>query len=177
MREYLLERYYEQREVMFEYLGGKKCNLCGTEQGDFEFDHIDRNQKSFNVSALWGEEKFKEVLKELDKCQVLCSNCHIAKTAIELGGERGWTHGTTYGWMKKKCRCPECLLVMQLRNEKRRITEGARGPYKQRGIEAEHGTSTRYRYGCKCDVCKAAHTQRARDYKAKKLKKENPFCS
>lgn len=35
------------------------------------------------------------------------------------GIEKGWTHGTTYGWMKKKCKCLECVLAKTIWNEER----------------------------------------------------------
>lgn len=55
-----------------------------------------------------------------------------------LKGERGWTHGTIYGWMRKKCKCDVCLEAKRAwsneRNEKRRKpkSDGGRGPYKRR---------------------------------------------
>lgn len=59
------------------YLGGK-CNRCGSIDR-LQFDHTDSRLKSFgiteNLSRRWS------VLKpELDKCQLLCFPCHVAKT-------------------------------------------------------------------------------------------------
>ena len=33
----------------------------------------------------------------------------LGKPSPHKGKERGWQHGTMYGWMKKKCSCEVCL--------------------------------------------------------------------
>lgn len=59
-----------------EYLGGKceRCNLTGV-PAIFDFHHRNPKEKEFGWSSVrtsnW--ERFK---KELDKCMLLCSNCH-----------------------------------------------------------------------------------------------------
>lgn len=59
-----------------EYLGGR-CNKCGKDwhPAVFEFHHIDPKEKDLQPSQAlqmsW--ENFK---KELDKCILLCANCH-----------------------------------------------------------------------------------------------------
>jgi len=51
------------------------------------------------------------------------------------GQEKGWRHGTQYGFQKKKCKCEECLEARRkwydIRNAGRR-KESGRGPYKRR---------------------------------------------
>ena len=59
-----------------EYLGGK-CQLCGYDKciGALEFHHKDPTQKEFQLSKYLKNRN--EVLhKELDKCMLLCANCH-----------------------------------------------------------------------------------------------------
>jgi hypothetical protein len=45
------------------------------------------------------------------------------------GVERGFCHGTYYSWMKKKCRCDDCLKAQRhhydIKNEKRKKNIGA----------------------------------------------------
>lgn len=59
-----------------EYLGGK-CVICGYDKciGALEFHHKDPNEKDIDYikikSRAWGTLK-----TELDKCVLLCSNCH-----------------------------------------------------------------------------------------------------
>ena len=58
------------------YLGGK-CIKCGFDKHDaaLEFHHRDGSSKEFNLAPMlmcsW--EKIKA---ELDKCDLMCSNCH-----------------------------------------------------------------------------------------------------
>lgn len=51
--------------------------------------------------------------------------------------ELGWTHGTIYGWMKKRCACKICLAAHRAwhdaRNKtRRRVGSRSRGPYKRK---------------------------------------------
>jgi len=59
-----------------EYKGGK-CQLCGYKKcpAALEFHHIDPSKKDIRISAIGGR-KWSIVKKELDKCILLCSNCH-----------------------------------------------------------------------------------------------------
>jgi hypothetical protein len=113
---------------MIAYLGGR-CARCGTTE-NLHFDHVDPEQKSFEIKANMTLNNPK-VKAELDKCQLLCGPHHREKTALE---QSGWTHGTTYAWMKKGCRCEICEPIWRAwhdaRNEKRR--KGVRGPYRPR---------------------------------------------
>lgn len=80
MREYMLRRYHERRARAIQMLGGR-CSSC-QRTDDLQFDHIDFQKKSFNVSKLWSisEQRF---LDELKKCQLLCGDCHRTKTKGE----------------------------------------------------------------------------------------------
>ena len=64
---------------MIHYLGSK-CKRCdqhveNTHPNVFDFHHQDHNDKEFDLSKLryfgWGKIK-----KEIDKCILLCANCH-----------------------------------------------------------------------------------------------------
>jgi hypothetical protein len=62
---------------MIEYKGGC-CSKCGYDkyQGALEFHHLDPSEKDFNPSHL-KKYKFDEKIKnELDKCVLVCANCH-----------------------------------------------------------------------------------------------------
>lgn len=58
------------------------CKTCGSNE-DLQVDHINPNEKEFNVQYLWSRVK-KIRDKELLKCQVLCSKCHLVKTKKDL---------------------------------------------------------------------------------------------
>lgn len=55
------------------------CEICGR-QGPpyiFDFHHIDRSQKLFNVSSAGYHKSRTDLLEaEMDKCVVLCAICH-----------------------------------------------------------------------------------------------------
>jgi len=74
-------QYHRTRKIKaLEYLGDgcKMCNLKynGKNAAAFEFHHIDPNSKEFNIGNNLVNKAWNQILKELDKCDLLCSNCH-----------------------------------------------------------------------------------------------------
>jgi hypothetical protein len=66
-------------------LGGGKCNRCGW-SGDiaaYEFHHSDPSEKKFAIGSA-ANKSWSVIKKEVEKCELLCSNCH----RIEHSGER-----------------------------------------------------------------------------------------
>jgi hypothetical protein len=59
-----------------EYKGGS-CIKCGYNKNSsaLEFHHLDRNYKDFSISEL-RRKPFEDIKRELDKCILLCANCH-----------------------------------------------------------------------------------------------------
>ena len=61
---------------LIEYKGGK-CNECGYNKkipSCYDFHHKDPEQKDFGISGKsWSFERLK---REVDKCNLLCKNCH-----------------------------------------------------------------------------------------------------
>lgn len=59
------------------YKGGK-CERCGYNKyvGALEFHHINPSQKDFGFSSKGITLSWEKMKKELDKCMLLCSNCH-----------------------------------------------------------------------------------------------------
>jgi 5-methylcytosine-specific restriction endonuclease McrA len=65
------------------------CVMCGdTRLAVLEFHHLDRTHKRFNVSRGLSYGSIKSLSDEMNKCIVLCSNCHGIVTAIEDGTVR-----------------------------------------------------------------------------------------
>ena len=66
----------EFKETCIDYLGGE-CWSCKGEfpVSVFDFHHLDPAQKDVEVSKLTFK-PWDEVVAELDKCALLCSNCH-----------------------------------------------------------------------------------------------------
>jgi len=57
---------------------GAKCKICGYKRcfDAFDFHHVDESQKKFGISQDGLTRSWERVQKELDKCVLLCSNCH-----------------------------------------------------------------------------------------------------
>ena len=70
-----LQRKFKQECV--DYKGGKCCR-CGYKKclGALEFHHRDPSQKDFAVGSIKKETLTDKIKSELDKCDLLCSNCH-----------------------------------------------------------------------------------------------------
>jgi hypothetical protein len=98
-----LNHYYRKRQELIAMLGGK-CAKCGCTE-DLEFDHIDRDKKSFDIGANYSR-KIEDLLEELAKCQLLCADHHLEKTR-ELDGLK-MEHGKLSMYRHAKCRCDLC---------------------------------------------------------------------
>lgn len=70
------DRRFDRKIKCIEYMGGK-CKRCGYDKCKraLAFHHLDPKTKSFNISGCHTR-KWSEVQKELDKCIMLCHNCH-----------------------------------------------------------------------------------------------------
>lgn len=76
------------RVKFLDFMKGKCCAHCGEDDiVVLEFDHIDPSTKKNTVSNLLGQGSYtpwKTIKEEIDKCQILCANCHRRKTAKQL---------------------------------------------------------------------------------------------
>ena len=65
------------KKMAVEYKGGK-CEVCGYDKyiGALEFHHLDPNEKDFVISSSGHTRAFEKMKVELDKCIMLCANCH-----------------------------------------------------------------------------------------------------
>ena len=64
------------KEILVEYKGGK-CEICGYSKciDALEFHHLNPKEKRFGIGC--GDTKgIDELKKEVDKCILVCSNCH-----------------------------------------------------------------------------------------------------
>ncbi len=71
------ERRTELKNKAIKYKGCK-CAKCGyaTDTSALEFHHVDASSKEFSISKHALGKPWNEVKKELDKCILLCANCH-----------------------------------------------------------------------------------------------------
>lgn len=70
------KRRRELKQKMVNLKGGK-CQRCGYDKclQSLEFHHIDPTQKDLQISS-YGILEFSKLQRELDKCILVCSNCH-----------------------------------------------------------------------------------------------------
>lgn len=71
-----LIRYNSAKRKSIEYTGDK-CRDCGNIFPDYMYDfhHLDPTQKDFKIAGALTA-KWEKLQKELDKCVLLCPNCH-----------------------------------------------------------------------------------------------------
>jgi hypothetical protein len=72
---YMTRRHVELKKKCVEYLGGE-CSRCGYKEylSALVFHHRDPKIKKFRISS--GVKLWKNIKPELDKCELLCVNCH-----------------------------------------------------------------------------------------------------
>ncbi len=74
----------ENRERIIEYLLAHPCVDCGeTELILLQFDHL--GDKEYNVSEMITRYSWTAILKEIEKCEVVCAHDHIRRTAKRAG--------------------------------------------------------------------------------------------
>lgn len=72
------ERKAEIREWLVSYRKTLQCKICGEDDiACLDFHHTNPSVKDMSIGSVaangWGKER---ILKEIEKCDVLCSNCH-----------------------------------------------------------------------------------------------------
>jgi hypothetical protein len=75
---------------MLVYLQDKYCEECGFDDiRTLEFDHIDKNKKSFSIArGFTNGLAWEDLLLEIKKCRILCANCNKIRTAKQQGWYR-----------------------------------------------------------------------------------------
>jgi len=80
-REYLIrgvqKRRKRVREKAIDYKGGR-CQRCGYNRCSeaLEFHYLESTGKDFGISDRGYTRSWKKTAEELDKCILLCANCH-----------------------------------------------------------------------------------------------------
>lgn len=74
--EYVSARHNQLKKDCVEYCGGE-CLICGNKKIEqLCFHHLDPTQKEFAIGKITTHKKFENSKSELDKCALLCHNCH-----------------------------------------------------------------------------------------------------
>ena len=65
------------KELSIVYKGGK-CQVCGyfKYQGALDLHHLDPLTKEFGIGDKGYTRSWEKVKRELDKCVLVCANCH-----------------------------------------------------------------------------------------------------
>lgn len=65
------------RKMARDYKGGK-CMLCGYSkcQDALDFHHKDPSKKDFGLSVKGLTRSWDKIVSEIDKCVLVCANCH-----------------------------------------------------------------------------------------------------
>jgi hypothetical protein len=99
-RSYYKDKNRDLKEQAVELAGGC-CQKCGYDKylAGFDFHHIYRVEKSTNPAMILYSKGIEVAWKELDKCCLLCRNCHSGYEANEWRAKfvkrdgLGWTVG------------------------------------------------------------------------------------
>ncbi len=80
------KNYTELRRRKKEWLDAQKvaCKICGESRSAcLDFHHRDASKKDADVSVAIAHWSIKRLQKEIDKCDIICSNCHRVLHAEE----------------------------------------------------------------------------------------------
>ena len=136
-REYLIKAVQKRRkEVRRKALAYKdgRCRMCGYDRcmDALEFHHLDSSQKDFGISSRGYTRSWSKIREELDKCVLLCSNCHREVHAgLQLPQE---TVVVKSGEFREAC--PEPIAVRN-GNPERSLPKGLRVGRNVQRLEAE----------------------------------------
>jgi len=80
-RDYLIDAVAKRRKKIRDMAIGHKggrCMICGYDRclEALEFHHSDSSEKDFGISAKGYTRSWARVKEELEKCQLVCANCH-----------------------------------------------------------------------------------------------------
>jgi len=78
MKAAVTKRRKKLRSMAVEY-GGGKCQICGYKKSQraLSFHHKNPKEKSFGISVRGLTRSWDKIQKELDKCILICANCHM----------------------------------------------------------------------------------------------------
>jgi hypothetical protein len=68
---------YDDRMAMINHAKSSGCSVCGeTDIRCLDFHHKNPEEKKFSISggSVW--RKVECILEEIDKCSIICANCH-----------------------------------------------------------------------------------------------------
>jgi hypothetical protein len=77
----------ERTRYLLSFFEGHPCVDCGeSDPVVLEFDHL--SDKSFAIGTKLVQFAWQTILDEIEKCEVVCANCHRRRTARRRGAVR-----------------------------------------------------------------------------------------
>ncbi len=62
---------------VWEFKKKLRCSICGEDHPScLDFHHRDPSKKEFSMGRLLRKSNKEDAMKEIKKCDILCSNCH-----------------------------------------------------------------------------------------------------
>ena len=89
-KDYYLKRNQRYRKEISKYVNeikeGNPCTDCGRFYPYYvmDFDHLEGTDKIADVNYLRNSQKIEKLKLEIEKCEVVCSNCHRERTHQRL---------------------------------------------------------------------------------------------
>ena len=105
-RNYYIVRQIERREWYDNFKKTLKCEICGEDHpATIDFHHKDEKTKTNGITQmLSGNYSIKRIKEEIDKCQILCSNCHRKLHYEQETGSFGKRHERWNGIKEEKAK-------------------------------------------------------------------------
>lgn len=77
----------KMRVYVQELKGSTPCADCGIVYPHYvmDFDHLPGQIKVRGIAKLSGFSSMAELLEEIDKCEIVCANCHRHRTFTRIG--------------------------------------------------------------------------------------------
>jgi hypothetical protein len=77
----------ERTLYLIEFFSVHPCIDCGEQDPVvLEFDHL--GSKSFSIGGNLSDRSWQSILNEIEKCEVVCANCHRRRTSRRRGALR-----------------------------------------------------------------------------------------
>lgn len=75
-------RYDVRRALINEIKVERGCAICGYDKhpAALQFHHRVSEEKLFNIGSILTSKSLEVIMTEIEKCDVLCSNCHAEHT-------------------------------------------------------------------------------------------------
>jgi len=84
--EYQRRRRDKRKDKLIEYFGNKCCDCGGTfHKCAYDFHHVNPLEKKFEIAPAL-DRNWNTIMEEINKCIMLCSNCHRVRHYIEDRG-------------------------------------------------------------------------------------------